>query len=1079
MLGGGGGVGEEVAAEEELCCVSHGFFRSASRNPSSVAVVHAAAADSGERRAPPRRLSYPGDCCFTSADLLSSVAALSRRIRAVLDGGSDPDLGPSRGSSTAEPMMSALSADENGSNTETDRMPQIVGVYSDPSVEYIVAVLSILRCGEAFLPLDPSWPEERILSIVTSSNAALIINCRPLWRLEGTGRLNAADWLVERCSCSIMQFDMKPGLGKQFDQPDLAWPCENKRQRKFCYLMYTSGSTGKPKGVCGTERGLLNRFSWMQGLITLCAEDVLLFKTSISFIDHLQEFLSAILTGTILIIPPFEEVKANAEIIVRLIKAYGISRLTAVPSLIRIFLPFLERSSFNPLKVLILSGEILSISLWSRLHEILPDTTILNLYGSTEVSGDCTFFDCRNLPSILAVEPLSSVPIGIPISNCDVVLVGEADDHDEGEIYVGGACLFAGYFTELLKRKSMMENANTLFFKTGDFARRLSSGELVFVERKDRLIKINGQRVALDEIEENLREHPEVSDAAVTFHESSGKFPHLIAYLVLKINEETDEEHKEYKDLMTSIRSWLVRKLPPVMIPSYYFRIQSLPVSFSGKIDYARLSSSEYMPMQHTIEFQSNSADDHLQIIKKVFSNILLVEKVSDHDDFFAMGGNSLSAAQAAYKLGIDMRLLYTYPSPFKLLNAILDRNDRLNSPFNNDQRSAKRLKVCDSILNSTGEKSLQIIAPCNADKAMNHWEENAKSPSTSSLDVDPSLPLASDETNFRSHDQWVLNFDLPKMCAFSRCNQFLHGSEHTIEGVNRTCLSFEIPRNRKGALQELWNVLLKSCVDASPLAVFVDGKMTIFIGSHSHIFLCIDASSGSIRWEITLGGRIEGSAAITGDFSQVVVGCYDGKIYFLEFMTGNISWTFQTDGEVKMQPVVDRRRDIIWCGSHDHHLYALNYKEHCCVYKVCCGGSIYGSPAIDMVHNIIYAASTSGRVTAISLKVPPFSVIWSYEAGAPIFGSLSTDSLGQNVICCLVDGHVMMLNPRGAVVWKANVGGPIFAGPCVSSTLAPQVLVCSRNGSVYSFDTEGICFGNMRLETQSAPLLSSTSKFK
>lgn len=166
------------------------------------------------------------------------------------------------GSSTAEPMMSALSADENGSNTETDRMPQIVGVYSDPSVEYIVAVLSILRCGEAFLPLDPSWPEERILSIVTSSNAALIINCRPLWRLEGTGRVNAADWLVERCSCAIMQFNMKPGLGKQFDQPDLAWPCESKRQRKFCYLMYTSGSTGKPKGVCGTERGTVTISLW-------------------------------------------------------------------------------------------------------------------------------------------------------------------------------------------------------------------------------------------------------------------------------------------------------------------------------------------------------------------------------------------------------------------------------------------------------------------------------------------------------------------------------------------------------------------------------------------------------------------------------------------------------------------------------------------------------------------------------------------------------------------------------------------------------------------------------------------------
>jgi len=98
------------------------------------------------------------------------------------------------------------------------------------------------------------------------------------------------------------------------------------------------------------------------------------------------------------------------------------------------------------------------------------------------------------------------------------------------------------------------------------------------------------------------------------------------------------------------------------------------------------------------------------------------------------------------------------------------------------------------------------------------------------------------------------------------------------------------------------------------------------------------------------LEGRIECSAAVTGDFSEVVVGCYNGKIYFIDMSTGKLSWTYQTDGEVKMQPVVDRMRNLIWCGSYDHYLYALNYKDHCCTYKISCGGSIYGSPAIDMV---------------------------------------------------------------------------------------------------------------------------------
>lgn len=172
--------------------------------------------------------------------------------------------------------------------------------------------------------------------------------------------------------------------------------------------------------------------------------------------------------------------------------------------------------------------------------------------------------------------------------------------------------------------------------------------------------------------------------------------------------------------------------------------------------------------------------------------------------------------------------------------------------------------------------------------------------------------------------------------------------------------------------------------------------------------------------------------------------------------MTGNISWTFQTDGEVKMQPVVDKERNLIWCGSHDHCLYALDYKNHYCVNKFSCGGSIYGSPSIDLVRNMIYAASTSGRVNGISLEVLPFRMIWLYESGAPIFGSLSVVSSTGYVICCLVDGHVLALNSGGGVIWKVKIDGPIFAGPCISSALPYQVLICSRNGTVSSFDLEG-----------------------
>ncbi|KAJ0792827.1 putative L-aminoadipate-semialdehyde dehydrogenase transcription factor WD40-like family [Helianthus annuus] len=164
-----------------------------------------------------------------------------------------------------------------------------------------------------------------------------------------------------------------------------------------------------------------------------------------------------------------------------------------------------------------------------------------------------------------------------------------------------------------------------------------------------------------------------------------------------------------------------------------------------------------------------------------------------------------------------------------------------------------------------------------------------------------------------------------------------------------------------------------------------------------------------------------------------VVVGCYKGKIYFLNTLNGSIGWTFQTSGEVKSQPVVDRQRHLVWCGSYDHRLYALDYQSYSCTYKLDCGGSIYGSPAINEVDERLYFASTNGCMTALSLKAVPFSVLWVQDLGAPVFGSLSINHNG-NVICCLVNGHVVAVDVNGSVI------------------------VCSRDGGVYSFNSVRTC---------------------
>lgn len=251
-----------------------------------------------------------------------------------------------------------------------------------------------------------------------------------------------------------------------------------------------------------------------------------------------------------------------------------------------------------------------------------------------KVSGDCTYFDCKNLPMILEREELTSVPIGVPISNCDVALICETDTPNQGEIYVGGLCVSNGYFSESMAmsfdyvkvHKSFICNCSVddcgsqIYYKTGDFARRLQCGDLVFLGRIDRTIKLNGQRMALEEIENTLRGHPDVVDAAVISREGPGELLHLEAFLLLK------EKDKSGDFVKSSIRSWMVGKVPLIMIPSRFVFTKSLPTSSSGKVDYALLESSTIFTMPVEDETGNNKTSDLLQVIKQVCTE--LMEKI-------------------------------------------------------------------------------------------------------------------------------------------------------------------------------------------------------------------------------------------------------------------------------------------------------------------------------------------------------------------------------------------------------------------------------------------------------------------
>lgn len=239
-----------------------------------------------------------------------------------------------------------------------------------------------------------------------------------------------------------------------------------------------------------------------------------------------------------------------------------------------------------------------------------------------QVSGDCTFFDCKDLPTILEREELNSVPIGFPISNCEVSLVNEDGLAVEGEISVSGACLFSGYLADPMTRSCTDNNGILAYYNTGDFARRLKTGELIFLGRKDRTVKIYGQRFSLEEVESTLREHPDVSDVAVTF-QGNGPLD-FNAYLVLKSNDELpkctqhDSGLNSSQDILVPLRSWLIMKLPLAMVPRLFVPMKSLPLTLSGKVDYAKLSSFKCTSESGENESETSPVDAHMQVIKKV-----------------------------------------------------------------------------------------------------------------------------------------------------------------------------------------------------------------------------------------------------------------------------------------------------------------------------------------------------------------------------------------------------------------------------------------------------------------------------
>jgi amino acid adenylation domain-containing protein len=540
------------------------------------------------------------------------------------------------------------------------RTGDLIGVSLNRSVEMVVALMGILKTGAAYVPVDPTYPEHRLDYLVEDSQVKLVVTTP-----EFIG-------LWQRHDVKLVAFDTESLSVDDEGTSNLSIPLSAESRM---YVIYTSGSTGRPKGVEGTYRASMNRFSWMWNAYPFLDGEICCQKTFLGFVDSIWEIFGPLLRGIPSVMLPDEAI-IDPERIVQLLSTYEVSRIVLVPSLLRVILDGVEdiQSKLPKLRLWTCSGEVLPTDLVNRFSQALPQATLLNIYGSSEVAADVT---CHE---VTKSGRTGTVPIGKPITNVLAFILDRQSNQVPvgvpGEIHIGGDCLALGYLRnpELTSERFIShffqpENSIRLF-KTGDLGRYLENGEIEYLGRTDNQVKIRGIRVEPGEIEAVLASQPMVRGAVVILVDRSGQ-QRLTAYLDFRSGLHPDVDE---------LRHYLRSRLPEYMIPSDFFVVDEFPLLPSGKIDRKTLTTRT---LARPIGDRGHIAPETptQERLAAIWRSLLKADVIGATDNFFELGGHSLMVMQVVARirkeLGIEIpiRVLFEDPTIRGLGKAVEDAN--------------------------------------------------------------------------------------------------------------------------------------------------------------------------------------------------------------------------------------------------------------------------------------------------------------------------------------------------------------------------------------------------------------------
>ncbi len=507
-----------------------------------------------------------------------------------------------------------------------------VGIMAEPSLEMFVGILAILKTGAAYVPLDSAWPQDRIEYILQDSGSVLLVTQS---QLAGAQTISFAGHTV--------LLDDETAYGDAAEGADD--PVSQQSSDELAYIIYTSGSTGMPKGVMVEHRSVANLVNWHNRTFGVTEQDRSTKLAGFGFDASVWEIFPYLIAGAELHVVP-EEARMDVEALNAFFEQHRITIAFLPTKLCELFL----EEENHSLRYLLTGGEKLVKSTGRGGY------CLVNNYGPTESTVVAT--------STIVAPGQPSISIGKPIDNVRALVLDARGELQPigapGELYLSGDGLARGY-----RGRPELDDAAFIahpllpgerLYATGDLVKWNADGTLDYLGRMDDQVKLRGYRIELGEIQQQLLNHPLMRAVHVAALEEKGTVAHLCAYYVE--NEPCD---------VHELSQWLARSLPDYMIPSFFVRLDELPLTANGKVDARALPTPDKRSL--TMTEHVPPADEVEQMLAAIWQEVLSVPQVGVHDNFFELGGHSLKAAAMVYRIRreaaveVTLRAVFEHPT--------------------------------------------------------------------------------------------------------------------------------------------------------------------------------------------------------------------------------------------------------------------------------------------------------------------------------------------------------------------------------------------------------------------------------